>query len=67
MLMLTVSDAGLCTHLAHAEVNPLCSMSFGGSNIRPESTGYGTVYFGEVSRAEIQLRTQDEVPAPCLR
>ena len=24
-------------------------MSFGGSNIRPESTGYGTVYFGEVS------------------
>ena len=25
----------------------MCSLVMGGSNIRPESTGYGTVYFGE--------------------
>lgn len=24
-----------------------CSMEWGGSNIRPEATGYGAVYFGE--------------------
>lgn len=23
-----------------------CSMEWGGSNIRPEATGYGSVYFG---------------------
>lgn len=25
----------------------LCSIEWGGSNIRPEATGYGAVYFGE--------------------
>ena len=33
----------------------VCSMSFGGSNIRPESTGYGTVYFGEVLPPSVAL------------
>ena len=32
-----------------------CSMSFGGSLIRPEATGYGLIYFVEVRTLKYQL------------
>jgi hypothetical protein len=33
----------------------LCSMSFGGSLIRPEATGYGLIYFVEVRSPHLRL------------
>lgn len=37
----------MCAGRVSVPLSPVCSMEWGGSNIRPEATGYGAVYFGE--------------------